>query len=151
MQNTFLVIKDALVRLFKEQYPEFDILCEEISRTDGHGNQEEDVENYIFLSMTPAANETWGPCLTDRRVLVDAAVHTRTEDNNGYWRMAGEIDGVLRPTFHFGDRTITVPDIQYAIVDRVLHCVFTLAFMDCREEPSTIPIAEELIFTMRKD
>lgn len=49
--------------------------------------------------------------------------------------MAQEIDTLIRPVFRFGMRAITVQNIEFKTVDKVLHGIFTLAFRDTIEEP----------------
>jgi len=140
-------IKDSLVGLFKGLYPAFDVFCEEISKTQGDG-PEQDIRDYIFLDVIPAANTTVDEYHTDRRVLVDAAIHTASESNGEYLRISGTVDSALRPVFRFEDggeaRAITVPDISFQVVDRVLHCTFTLSFRDSIQEPPQPPFMEEL-------
>ena len=143
----FESIKESLVGLFKGLYPAFDVFCEEIPKT-RHDAPEPDIEDYIFLDILPAANTTASAYHTDRRVLVDAAIHTASESNGEYLRIGQEVDGAVRPVFHFTDgseaRAITVPDVSLKVVDRVLHCTFTLAFRDSIQEPPPLPYMETL-------
>lgn len=147
----FQSIKTSLVRLFKLLYPACDVFCEEIPKT--QNGEEADLENYVFLDIIPTGNETLGPYHTERRVLIDTSVHTKSESNNEYLMMAQEIDDILRPTFPFEDggevRAITVPDIAFKVVDKVLHCTFTLAFTDSKQEPPPLPVMEELDTTIK--
>ena len=143
----FESIKESLVGLFKGLYPAFDVFCEEIPKT-RHDAPEPDIEDYIFLDIVPAANTTASAYHTDRRVLVDAALHTASESNGEYLRMGQEVDGAVRPVFRFTDggeaRAITVTDVSLKVVDRVLHCTFTLSFRDSLQEPPQPPLMEEL-------
>ena len=147
----FESIKESLVGLFKGLYPAFDVFCEEIPKT-RHDAPEPDIEDYIFLDIVPAANTTASAYHTDRRVLVDAALHTKSESNDGYLAMTQELDSALRPVFRFADggeaRVITVQDLTFKVVDRVLHCTFTLAFRDSVELPPQPPVMEELETTI---
>lgn len=143
----FESIKDSLIHLFKGLYPAFDITCEELPRTRENGGTPA-VEDYIFLDIIPAGNETRGPHQTDRRVLVDVALHAKPETNGVYLQMIQEVDAALRPVFRFEDggeaRAVTLPDVSFRIVDKVLHCTFTLAFTDSGPEPESPPLMEEL-------
>jgi len=122
-------IKLAMVSLFKGKYPAYDVFCEEIAKTQ-NDEPEPDLEDYIFL------------------VLVDASIHTRSESNADYLTISQEVDDLLRPVFRFEDggeaRAITVPDVACKVVDRVLHCTFTLAFRDSIQEPPPLPYMETL-------
>lgn len=143
----FQSIKASLVSLFKGLYPAFDVFCEEIPKTQ-NDEPEPDLEDYVFLDIIPTGNQTIGPYHTERRVLVDAALHTKSESNGTYLTMAQEIDDALRPVLRFEDggeaRAITVPDVSFKVVDKVLHCSFTLAFRDSREVEPQPPVMEEL-------
>jgi hypothetical protein len=144
-------IKSSLITLFKGLYPTFDVFCEDIAKTQNE-EPEPDLEDYIFLDIIPTGNTTVGPYHTDRRVLVDAALHTKSESNDGYLAMTQELDSTLRPVFRFEDggeaRAITVQDLTFKVVDRVLHCTFTLAFRDSVELPPQPPVMEELETTI---
>lgn len=147
MGTIYESIKGSLVSLFRGLYPEFDVFCEEIPKTQ-NDEPERDIVDYVFLDIIPAANTTVDAYHTDRRVLVDAAIHTASESNGEYLRMSQEVDSALRPVFCFEDggeaRAITVPDIAFKVVDRVLHCTFTLSFRDSVQEAPQPPLMEEL-------
>ena len=140
-------IKLAMTGLFKGKYPAFDVFCEEIAKT-RNNEPEPDLEDYIFLDIIPAGNTTVDAGHTDRSVLVDASIHTKSESNADYLAISQEIDELLRPVFRFEDggeaRAITVPDVAFKVVDRVLHCTFTLAFRDSVQEPPPLPYMETL-------
>lgn len=138
--NIYQIIQDSLVKLFKGLYPDFDVVCEEIP-IPANGPP---IEDYIFLDLIPVSNETAGPYHTDRRVLVDVAIHTKAESNAAYRAMGAEIDAAVRPVFRFGERAITIPDVSLKIVDQVLHCTFTIAFRDSVEAAAPYPIMGEL-------
>lgn len=148
----FQSIKGSLVSLFKGLYPAFDVFCEEIPKTQSD-EPEPDLVNYVFLDIIPTGNETIGLYHTDRRVLVDVSLHTESESNGQYLTMAQEVDDALRPVFRFEDggeaRAITVPDVSFKVVDKVLHCSFTLAFRDSTQEPEQPPVMEELETTIK--
>ena len=140
-------IKLAMVGLFKGKYPAYDVFCEEIAKTQ-NDEPEPDLENYIFLDIIPAGSATVDAGHMDRRVLVDASIHTRSERNADYLTISQEVDDLIRPVFRFEDggeaRAITVPDVACKVVGRVLHCTFTLAFRDNIQEPPPLPYIETL-------
>ena len=144
-------IKLAMVSLFKGKYPAYDVFCEEIAKTQ-NDEPEPDLEDYIFLDIIPAGSATVDAEHTDRRVLVDASIHTRSESNADYLTISQEVDDLIRPVFRFEDggeaRAITVQDLTFKVVDRVLHCTFTLAFRDSVELPPQPPVMEELETTI---
>lgn len=79
---------------------------------------------------------------------MDAAIHTKGESNLEYLQISQELDDLLRPVFRFTDkgeaRAVTIPDLAFNIVDKVLHATFTLAFRDSIEEPEAPPLMAEL-------
>lgn len=143
MAETFTEIKDALVKLFKKQFPAFDVFCEEIVRTD-EDDPEAGQEDWIYLDILPASNTTANEFHTDRSILIDASVHTKKESNAEYLQISQEVDGMIRPVFYFGARAITVQNIEFKTVDKVLHAIFSLAFRDTVEEPEQLPYMETL-------
>ena len=53
-------------------------------------------------------------------------------------------DHSIRPVIRWGDRAITVPSVDYKIVDRILHCTFTLSYIDSADVQEQYPLAETL-------
>lgn len=109
-------------------------------------------------TSSPPATSPQGRGYTDRSILVDAALHTKGESNLEYLQISQELDDLLRPVFRFTDkgeaRAVTIPDLAFNIVDKVLHATFTLAFRDSIEEPEAPPLMAELesnIRTNRKE
>lgn len=145
--SIFESIKKALISLFKGLYPAFDVFCEEIPKTQ-NDEPEPDLEDYVFLEVIPTGNTTADPYHTDRMVLVSVAIHTKSESNQDYLKIFQEVDGAVRPVFRFQDggeaRAITVPDISFRVVDKVLQVSFTLAFRDSIEESPQLPVMEDL-------
>lgn len=143
MGNILQTLFEALAGLLKRLLPGFDILGEEIQRT-GDDNPEAACEDWIYISLTPAGNETYGSWQTERRIICDIAAHTRDESNTAYRSMSGRLDSAIRPVLRFGGRAITVPDLSCRVVDRVLHCTFTLTFFEGQEPDNGFPVMEEL-------
>ena len=140
-------IRSSLIALLKGCWPAFDVFGEGIDKTQEAGRAE--LEDYIYLDIIPSGNQPAGRGYTDRSILVDAALHTKGESN---------LDDLLRPVFRFTDkgeaRAVTIPDLAFNIVDKVLHATFTLAFRDSIEEPEAPPLMAELesnIRTNRKE
>jgi len=141
--NTFMEIRQALIRLFKDRFPDFDVFAEEIIKTDEEDPQAAK-ENWIFLDMIPAGNTTVNGSHTDRSLLIDAAIHTKKESNAGYLEISQEVDGILRPVFRFGTRAITVSNVEFHVTDHILHAIFSLTFRDSLEEAEPLPLMETL-------
>ena len=120
-------VKNSLIALFRGRWPAFDVFCEDIDKTQEGGRTE--LEDYIYLDIIPAGNRT-------------------VESSGEYLKMAQELDGLLRPVFRFTDqgeaRAVTVPDLSFKTVDKLLHCSFTLSFRDSIGEPEAPPFMEEL-------
>ena len=142
MSNVYHQIKDALVWALKTALPDMDVTSEHLAKTDYGGSS--DITNYIYISLTPVSRETVSAYHTRHSVVIDLAVHTAREDNAGYWALADTIDHSLRPVIRWGDRAITVPSVDYKIVDRILHCTFTLSYIDSADVQEQYPLAETL-------
>lgn len=142
MSNVYHQIKDALVRTLKTALPDMDVSSEYLAKTD-YGSKA-NITEYIYVGLIPASRETVSAYHTRHSVVIDLAVHTASEHNADYWALADTIDHSLRPVIRWDDRAITVPSVDYKIVDRILHCTFTLTFADSCEEPEQYPLAETL-------
>lgn len=139
MDNIFEDIKTALLQTFKGLFSAYDVFCEDMERT------EDLAEDWVFIELVPVGNQTVSPDHTDRRVLVEVSIHMQAETNAGYLAIMPAVDALIRPAFCFGDRAITVDNLDMKVVDKVLHCTFTLAFRDSREElPPEDPYMETL-------
>lgn len=148
--NVFQEIKLALIKAFKGKFPAYAVTCEDLTKTDEPG-QEADLDNWIFIDLAPSGNSTATPFHTDRRVLVDVAIHTASEKNADYLEIMPDIDTLIRPVFRFGNRAITVHDLEMKVVDKVLHGIFTLEFRDSREEPEALPFMEVLGISIKSN
>ena len=110
------------------------------------------------MDSDPSGNQPAGRGYRDRSILVDAAIHTKGESHLACLQIRQELDDLLCPVFRFTDkgeaRAVTIPDLAFNIVDKVLHATFTLAFRDSIEEPEAPPLMAELesnIRTNRKE
>lgn len=72
----------------------------------------------------------------------------KKESNSEYLCMADSIDRAIRPVFRFEDRAITITDASTNVVDKVLHYIFSLTFIDSTDEPEAPPFMEELDVTI---
>ena len=141
--SIFLSIKNSLIALLKGIYPNFDVLAEEISKTDDDNN-EYDLENYFFIDLIPVSNATVNEYHTERSLVIDIAGHMKAERNEDYLIMADAIDKAIRPVFRFEDRAITINQSSSKIVDKVLHYTFDLVFIDTVDAPEPLPYMDEL-------
>lgn len=143
MNNVFEEIRTSLVRAFKGLFSAYDVFCEEIQRTDS-ADETAAAEDWIYIDMRPVVNQTVNRWHTDRRIFVDVAIHTASEKNKAYYAIIPAVDSLIRPYFCFGNRAITVGNINFEIVDRALHAAFTLSFRDSSPEPEPQPFMQEL-------
>ena len=75
-------IRSSLIALLKGCWPAFDVFGEGIDKTQEAGRAE--LEDYIYLDIIPSGNQPAGRGYTDRSILVDAAIHTKSESNLEY-------------------------------------------------------------------
>ena len=146
MEDVFGEVSRALVKAFKGLFSAYDVFCEEIQRTDAPdaGDETAASENWVHIDMRPVDNTTVNRWHTDRRIFVDVAIHTASEKQKDYYAIMPAVDGLIRPYFCFGNRAITVGNINFEVVDRVLHAVFNLNFRDSCPEPEPPPFMQEL-------
>ncbi len=150
MENPLILIKNAVTALLKGIDPDTDVFYEEITGTgEKHGLSKP--ETYYFVDIIPSGNETVDRYFTDKGVLVDIAYHEENESNTAYLMKGAQIDGAVRPVFHFGDRHITVSNASIKIVDHVLHYSFAISFRQAWERTSEFETMGELEVAVRKE
>lgn len=147
--SVYLSIKNSLISLLKSIYPAFDVLAEEISKTDDDDDSL-DIENYFFIDIIPVRNVTVNEYHTERSLVIDIAGHMEAEKNEDYLIMADAIDSVVRPVFRFEDRAITIHQARSKIVDKVLHYTFDLVFIDTVDAPEPPPYMKELDIAVKE-
>lgn len=147
--SVYLSIKNSLIDLLKSIYPAFDVLGEEISKTDDEDSGFDFVD-YFFIDIIPVSNVTVNEYHTERSLVIDIAGHIEAEKNEEYLIMADAIDAVIRPVFRFEDRAITIAETSSKIVDRVLHVTFPIVFIDTKEIESSDPLMEELDISLKE-
>ncbi len=149
MGHPIIQIKNAITALLKGLDPGTDVFYEEIKgKKEQHGLKEQ--ETYYFVDVIPNGNKTVDKFFTDMGVLVDIAYHEKNESNTAYLIKGAEIDAVMRPVFHFGDRHITINDASMKVADHVLHYSFTINFRHAREQTEEFEMMEELDVTIKK-
>lgn len=149
MEYPIIQIKDAITALLKRLDPNVDVFYEEIKGTEKrHGLSEP--ETYYFVDIIPNGNETVDEFFTDMGVLADIAYHEKNESNTAYLIKGAEIDAVIRPVLHFGDRYITINSASMKVSDRVLHYSFPIYFRQARECTNEFEMMGELEVSIRK-
>ena len=80
-------------------------------------------------------------------------IHTKGESNREYLQISQALEELLLPVFRFTDkgdaRAVTITDLAFKTVDKVLHATFTLSFRDSDEEPVGLQLMEELESTIK--
>lgn len=147
--SVYISIKNSLIALLKSIYPKFDVLAEEISKTNDDNN-EYDLENYFFIDIIPVSNVTVNEYHTERSLVIDIAGHMEAEKNEDYLVIANAIDSMIRPVFQFEDRAITINQSSSKIVDKVLHYTFDLVFIDTVDAPEPQSYMDELEVTIKE-
>lgn len=136
MESLYNVIFDTLATLLGTAYPDCDIYGDEIVQGGG--------QSYFWIDLMPVGSTTLGSGSTQHKVLVDISAHLKSEAKTEYLSLAQQLDGLLRPVLRFRGRVVTIPETAFQIVDKVLHCSFTLSFTDGTAKPIDIPLMEEL-------
>lgn len=149
MEHPVIQIKNAITALLKKLDAEIDVFYEEIKGTElKHGFHYP--ETYYFVDIVPSKNQTIDEFFTDMGILIDISYHEKKESNIAYLIKGAELDALVRPVFHFGNRHITVYDAKINIVDHVLHYSFHLEFRQSRNQTSEFEKMKTLEVTMKK-
>lgn len=144
--ETFLEeLKRGVILAIREIDEKTDIFFEEIIKTE---REDDSLKDYYFIDLIPKI-ETVDKIMSDVSVLVDVAYHEASEKNSGYLKMIGSLDSVLRPALRIGDRTATIDNIDYKIVDKVLHVTFFLNLRLAKQIDEDGEFTEDLVFNVK--
>lgn len=140
--ETFLEeLKRGVILAIREIDEKTDIFFEEIKKTEREDDSHKD---YYFIDLIPKI-ETVDKIMSDLSVLVDIAYHEAKETNSGYLKVIGSLDSVLRPVLLIGDRVTTINNIDYKIVDKVLHATFFVNLRLAKQVKVEGELAEGLV------
>ena len=155
-QNVLQIIKDAAIALLKKHDPENDVYAEEIMRTDGTlDTEDEDGDGRIwyFVEVIPTSFTTYGPEQTEVAVTVSVDYHEPEESIRSYGVKSIALDGVFRPVFRCFDgaeeRGLTVARVSTNISGGLLHLTFPLTFL-VSDDPEELPEMESLEASIKK-
>lgn len=143
MENSYIEIKESLIRLLKGCDPEISVFAEEIRQIRDN--------DYYFIEIIPTGNITVDRYFTDRQVFISIAYHESRERNSAYLEKAGELDNAIRPVFRFGDRAATIQDSSSRIVDHVLQFSFRIRYRTSCKEKEEFEIMGELEAEIKRE
>lgn len=138
-------IKKALTELLKANFPykvHFD-------------NVEKAKESYFYIELS-LSQRTVDRVIFTRDIDVRIAFVPMTDDNGRINRsqvydVHDNLDEIIRPVFHVGDRFITVLNASSEIRDDVLHYTFNLPFADCQEHEDDHEEMQEIKIVFNKE
>lgn len=134
-------LKRGIILAIREIDEKTDIFFEEIKKT---ASEDDSSKDYYFIDLIPKI-ETVDKIMSDLSVLVDIAYHEAKETNSGYLKVIGSLDSVLRPVLLIGDRVTTINNIDYKIVDKVLHATFFVNLRLAKQVKVEGELAEGLV------
>ncbi|MFI3231194.1 MAG: hypothetical protein R3Y29_06580 [bacterium] len=121
--NVYISIKNQLIKLLKEAYPDFDIFAEEINKTSEN-------PNYFFIEVMPMSNELINKYHIQRSIFISIEGHLESELNVDYLNMMAKLESKIKNVFRFNDRAITIRRANSKIVNRALLYTFDIIFID---------------------
>lgn len=149
MESSFIQIKDALTKLLKGIDPDVDVFFEEMNFTEGTDGIREP-ERYYFLRMKEIENSTVDQYYTDIGIQIEITYHGKSKSNMAYLLKTAELEKAVRPVFSFGDRHITVSNVNSKVTDCVLYYSFSIRFRQAWNEIISSQKMGELCMTMKK-
>lgn len=121
-------IKAALVRQLKKT-DDIDVFFTTVSKTESQGS-DQSIEKYFHVSLIPISTSLFGKFMRDRAFFIDVSYINKHSDTNMFLEWSEKMEGVILPYIQIGERSITIEDGSFKIVDEVGHYTFTLKFRD---------------------
>lgn len=142
-------IKTAITRLLKKT-EDIDVFFTNISKTDS-SVEESRIYKYFHVSLIPISTALFGKYLRDRALFVDIAYINDKADNNTFYNWLETMDQHFLPYVQIGERSITIENSSFKIVDNVGHYTFTLKFRDVIDYKEQGVLAEDLNINFVKE
>ena len=106
---------------------------------------------YFHVSLIPISTALFGKYLRDRALFVDVAYINDKADNNTFYNWMETMDQHFLPYVQIGERSITIENSSFKIVDNVGHYTFTLKFIDVIDYKEQGVLAEDLNINFVKE
>lgn len=83
----------------------------------------------FFINIIPVSTENF-PVYKDKLINIDIMYFSKNETYVENLNMISELESLFK-TLKIQDRALTIESLNFRIVDDILHCSFSLDFMDC--------------------
>lgn len=121
-------IKAALVRQLKKT-ADIDVFFTTVSKTESQGSSQ-NIEKYFHVSLIPISTSLFGKFMRDRAFFIDVSYIDKHSDTNTFLEWSEKMNDAILPYIQIEERSITVENGTFKIVDEVGHYTFTLKFRD---------------------
>lgn len=121
-------IKAALVRQLKKT-EDIDVFFTTVSKTESQGSSQ-NIEKYFHVSLIPISTSLFGKFMRDRAFFIDVSYIDKHSDTNTFLEWSEKMNDAILPYIQIEERSITVENGTFKIVDEVGHYTFTLKFRD---------------------
>lgn len=138
-------IKTSLSSLLKKA-DDIDVFYTNVSKTDSE-DTEMILSKYYFVSLIPISTSLFGEKMRDRAFIVDVSYINDDANENDFIAWSEKMDSLVLPYIKISNRSITIEESSFKIVEQVGHYIFTLKFRDNVEiTDSGVPAKEMEIY-----
>lgn len=124
-------IKAAITRLLKRA-DDIDVFYTNVSKTDSDDDVTK-IRKYYFVSLIPISNSLFGAKMRDRVFMIDVSYINDDASNNELMAWGEQMDSLFMPYIKISERSVTIEESSFKIVEQVGHYIFTLKFRDAVE------------------
>lgn len=135
-------IKTSLSSLLKKA-DDIDVFYTNVSKTDSE-DTEMILSKYYFVSLIPISTSLFGEKMRDRAFIVDVSYINDDANENDFIAWSEKVDSLVLPYIKISDRSITIEESSFKIVEQVGHYIFTLKFRDNVEIEDSGVTAKEM-------
>lgn len=121
-------IKSAITRQLKKA-DDIDVFYTNVSKTDS-AEDEIKISRYYHVSLIPISTSLFGKTMRDRVFLIDVSYVNDDANTNDLMAWGEQMDSLFLPYIQIKDRSITIEESSFKIVEQVGHYTFTLKFRD---------------------
>lgn len=121
-------IKTAITKQLKKIH-DIDVFYTNVGKTDSN-DEELKINQYYFVSLIPINTSLFGASMRDRAFYIDVSYINDHASENDFLAWSESMNDLFLPYIDIGERSITIEETSFKIVDQVGHYTFTLKFRD---------------------
>ena len=126
---TLLDIQKAISRKLDSKFSDYRIYTEEVKK---------DLKRpSFFINIMPISTDNY-VAYKDKLVNIDIMYLSENETNEENLNMINLLEDLFNMTLNVNDREFTIKSLNFKVIDNILHCIFSLDFVDGDIEVVTI-------------